>query len=181
MKRLLVSTALILSLYPAAALGQGREFQWFPGGTYDPSIPTPASFLGYEIGDDFTPHHRLQAYMEAVAEASDRVSLGSYGKTNEGRDLLLLTITSPSNRQQIDEIRANMARLADPRGVSQAELDRIIQESPAVAWLSYSVHGSESAGTEAAIRAEGLSKVTGSGVSVEGETSSTKLAEIRVE
>ncbi|MGD2120998.1 MAG: M14 family zinc carboxypeptidase [Gemmatimonadota bacterium] len=152
MKRSIAFFALILFLLPSGIHGQSAgEFEWFPGGTYDPSVPSPASFLGYEIGDDFTPHHRLQAYMEAVAEASDRVSLGSYGKTNEGRDLLLLTITSPSNRPHVDEIRANMARLADPRGVDRAELDRIIQESPAVAWLSYSVHGSESAGTEAAI------------------------------
>jgi hypothetical protein len=152
MKRSLSMMALVLCLLP---LGVGAQtsgsFNWFPGGTYDSSIPTPASFLGYEIGNDFTPHHRLKAYMEAVAAASDRVSLGSYGTTNEGRDLLLLSITSPANHARLEEIRQNMARLADPRGASQAELDAIIQESPAVAWLSYNVHGSESAGTEAAI------------------------------
>jgi len=152
MRRILFTMALALFLLPAGAHGQtAATFDWFPGGSYDSSIPTPASFLGYRIGDDFTPHHRLQAYFEAVAAASDRVSLGSYGVTNEGRDLLLLTITSPENLGRVDEIQANMGRLADPRGVSQGELDAIIQENPAVAWLSYSVHGSESAGTEAAI------------------------------
>ena len=152
MKRIALALALILPLLPTEIQSQATAgFEWYPGGTYDSSIPTPAAFLGYEIGDDYTYHDKLQAYLEAVAEASDRVSVASYGKTNEGRDLLLLTITSPSNRARLAEIQANMARLADPRGASQSELDAIIQESPAVAWLSYSVHGAEAAGTEAAI------------------------------
>ncbi|MBT8396838.1 MAG: zinc carboxypeptidase, partial [Gemmatimonadetes bacterium] len=152
MKRIFTTVAMILPLVPGGIRGQTVEgFNWFPGGTYDSSVPTPASFLGYTIGDDFTPHHKLQAYLAAVAEASDRVSLGSYGKTNEGRDLLLLAITSPENHARLEEIRGDMGQLADPRGVAQSDLDRIIRGSPAVAWLSYSVHGSESAGTEAAI------------------------------
>ncbi len=152
MKRIFPSLALVLLLLPAGILGQtAGSFDWYPGGSYDASIPTPASFLGHRIGDDYTPYHRLAAYMEAVAEASDRVELGSYGFTNEGRALLLLTITSPSNHARLEEIRLNMAQLADPRGADQAQLDRIVQGSPAVAWLSYNVHGSESAGTEAAI------------------------------
>jgi len=152
MKRPLSTLFLAIALFAGPVAGQTTGgFDWFPGGTYDPSIPTPSSFLGYTIGDDFTPHHRLQAYMEAVAAASDRVAVGTYGKTNEGRDLLLVTITSPENRARMDEIQGNMAQLADPRGASQADLDAIIQGSPAAAWLSYNVHGSESAGTEAAI------------------------------
>jgi len=152
MKRILSTTALFLCLLPGGVEAQAAgSFDWFPGGTYDTSIPTPASFLGYKIGYDFTPHHRLKAYLAAVAAASDRVSLGSYGATNEGRDLMLLTITSPANHARLEELRLNMGRLADPGGVDQSELDAIIQESPAVAWLSYNVHGSESAGTEAAI------------------------------
>jgi len=152
MKRIWFISALLFLFLPAGASGQATgEFGWFPGGTYDPSVPTPASFLGYTIGDDITPHHRLQAYVEAVAAASDRVEVGSYGYTNEGRQLLFITITSPANQARVEDIRLNMGRLADPRGESQADLDAIVQESPAVAWLSYSVHGSESAGTEAAI------------------------------
>ncbi|MCJ7629488.1 MAG: hypothetical protein MUO50_14025 [Longimicrobiales bacterium] len=152
MNRVLSMMALFVCLLPTGAGAQtAGKLEWFPGGTYDSSIPTPASFLGYEIGFDFTPHHRLKAYLEAVAAASDRVSLGSYGATNEGRDLMLLTVTSPANHARLEEIRLNMGRLADPRGADQSELDAIIQGSPAVAWLSYNVHGSESAGTEAAI------------------------------
>jgi len=152
MKRIVLFLALVLLFAPASLQAQAAgSFDWFPGGTYDSSIPTPASFLGYKIGQNMTLHHELEGYLKAVAQASDRVTYGTYGKTNEGRDLILLTITSPENHARIGEIRQNMGRLADPRGVAQSDLDAIIQESPAVSWLSYSVHGSENAGTEAAI------------------------------
>jgi len=150
-KRFAILSVTLLLLSAPVAAQQVPAVEWFPGGTYDPAIPTPAEFLGYRIGTDYTWHHDLQAYVETVAGLSDRVTISSYGRTNEGRDLLLLTITSPANHARLDEIRANMGTLADPRGVPRARLESIIAGSPAVAWLSYNVHGSESAGTEAAL------------------------------
>lgn len=147
-----LSTLIVLLFLPVCAQAQTIEpFEWYPDGTYDSSIPTPWDFLGYQIGDDYTWHHEMKAYLEAVAEASDRVTIRSFGKTYEGRDLLLLTISTPQNLARVEEIRRDMATLADPRGVQNSRLESIIENSPAVAWLTYNVHGSESAGTEAAI------------------------------
>ncbi len=152
MRRYTVTLVLLIMVLPRGTWAQTPEhFEWFPGGTYDSSIPTPESFLGYQVGSAYTFHNQMKAYMETVADASDRVTIRSYGKSNEGRDLLLLTITSPANHAHLEEIRQNMARLADPREVARDRLEAIIENSPAVAWLSYNVHGSESAGTEAAI------------------------------
>ncbi len=151
MKRSSIVLCAVLFCTAPLAAQQETAFAWFPGGTYDPAIPTPAEFLGYEIGTNYTFHHEMQAYLEAVAAASDRVTMATYGQTYEGRDLLLLTITSPANHARLEEIRTNMATLADPRGAPRARLDEIIASSPATAWLSYNVHGSESAGTEAAL------------------------------
>ncbi|MFC1500090.1 M14 family zinc carboxypeptidase [Candidatus Zixiibacteriota bacterium] len=151
MKKVL-STLIVLLMIPVCVQAQTIEpFEWYPDGTYNASIPTPWDFLGYQIGDDYTWHHDLLAYMEAVAAASDRVTIGSYGQTYEGRDLILMTISSPGNLARAEEIRGNMAALADPRGAQNSQLQSIIENSPAVAWLTYNVHGSESAGTEAAI------------------------------
>ena len=130
MKRIVFFLALVLLFAPASLQAQAAgSFDWFPGGTYDSSIPTPAYFLGYKIGQNMTLHHELEGYLKAVAQASDRVTYGTYGKTNEGRDLILLTITSPENHARIDEIRQNMGRLADPRGAAQSDLDAIIEEN----------------------------------------------------
>jgi hypothetical protein len=108
-------------------------------------LPSPDAFLGYALGDRFTPHHRIVAYFEAVAAASDRVQLMSYGQTNEGRPLMLAFVSTPDNLARLEEIReANLrrARLLD----GDAGADRT-----AIVWLSYNVHGNESNSSEAAM------------------------------
>jgi hypothetical protein len=120
-------------------------------GPYDASIPTPASVLGYDLGERFTPHHMILRYAEAVARASDRVTLDTVATTFEGREVLLLTVTSEANQRRLDEIRALSRRVADPRGASRQELERAAASLPAIVWLGYSVHGDEASGVEAGI------------------------------
>ena len=52
-------------------------------------VPTPETFLGYALGERFTPHHRVVDYVEAVGGASPLVTVEHYGETPEGRPLLL--------------------------------------------------------------------------------------------
>ena len=120
-------------------------------GPYDPSIPTPRSVLGYELGDRFTPHHLIVRYAEAVANASPRVRVDTTGMTYEGRELLLVTVASEENMRRLAEIRAQANRLADPRGASDAELQRLVAGMPAIAHLAYTVHGNEASGAEASM------------------------------
>jgi hypothetical protein len=121
------------------------------GGNYDARVPTPQSVLGYEVGERFTPHHLLHRYFERVAQASGRVVLDTVAHTFEGRELLLAIVTSEANHARLEEIRAANARLADPRGAGDAELDALVRSTPSVVWLGYTVHGSEASGAEAAI------------------------------
>ena len=78
---------------------------------YDPSIPTPQSVLGYEVGNWHVSHDRLIQYMRALADASDRIQLTTRGYTYEQRPIVLLTITSPNNHSKIDQIQADHALL----------------------------------------------------------------------
>ncbi|MFU8811590.1 MAG: M14 family metallopeptidase, partial [Balneolaceae bacterium] len=109
-------------------------------------VQSPDEFLGYELGDYFTPHHRVMAYMNHVAEASDRVTAQVYGHTNERRELMLLTITSPDNHAIIDEIRTNNLKLT---GLMDGEPT---EEVRAIIWLSYNIHGNETSSSEAAMK-----------------------------
>ena len=70
-------------------------------------IPTPSEFLGYELGTQFTRHHQVVAYFNAVAAASDQVNLSSYGSTYEGRSLQLASISTAENLSKLDEIQEN--------------------------------------------------------------------------
>ncbi len=110
------------------------------------TLQAPDAFLGYELGEAFTPHHRVVDYVQHVADASPRVALQQYGESVEGRPLLLVTVTSEANHDQIDTIRENNLRRAGMASGSPSG------SSTAVVWLSYNVHGNESVATESAMQ-----------------------------
>ena len=126
--------------------------EYWPGASYDPSIPTIESVLGYESGERITWHGEAVQYFEALVEAApDRAAMFEYARTWEGRELVYVVITSPENLARIDEIKDGMQRLIDPRKTNRAAADTIIANQPAVTWLSYGVHGNEISSTEAAM------------------------------
>src|ERR1043165_9851680 len=57
----------------------------------------------------------------------------------------LVVITAPENLQRIDQIKANLARLSDPRTLSDADAQALINSTPVAVMLAYTIHGNESA------------------------------------
>jgi hypothetical protein len=143
--------AILLLLAFTGASSAAAQHPFSEDGSYDPRVPTPATILGYEPGERFTPHALLARYLERVAGASARVRLDTVAHTFEGRELFLAIVTSQANHQRLDEIKALARRVADPRGATQAELDDAVARLPAIVWLGYSVHGGEASGVEAGI------------------------------
>jgi hypothetical protein len=72
---------------------------------YNQSIPTSASVIGHEVGEWHITHDKLVTYMKVLAASSDRIAIEDIGNTFEDRPLLLLTITSPKNHQNLESIR----------------------------------------------------------------------------
>ena len=119
---------------------------------FNPSIPTPESITGHEVAEKTVRYPALIQYLQAVAKASERVTLTAYGRTHEGRTLYYVTITSRANHKRLDQIKANNAKLSDPRKLkSPAQANQLINTLPAVAWANYSIHGDELSSTDAAI------------------------------
>lgn len=110
------------------------------------SLQAPDAFLGYTLGDRFTPHHRVMDYVEHVAAQSPNVQVQPYGKTYEGRPLLVAYVGSASNLARLEEIRTNNLKRAGLLDGEPTESD------VAIVWLSYNVHGNESVSTEAAMQ-----------------------------
>jgi len=128
-----------LSIYPSPA-------------EHDDSIPTPDALLGFPVGQLSATSAQIVEYAYALAEASDRVEVVEYARTYENRPLIYLVISSPQNLANIDAIQSNMALLADPReGLSGRQSNQIIEQTPAVAWMSYSIHGNENSGSDASL------------------------------
>lgn len=109
------------------------------------SPTSPADYLGYDLGERFTPQHRLNGYFEQVASESNRVMLQPYGQTNEGRPLMVAFVSSPANLANLEEIRTDNLRRAR---LMEGSAD---PEGKAIVWLSYNVHGNESNSSEAAM------------------------------
>lgn len=117
----------------------------------DERVPRPDAFLGYSLGTRFTHWDRIVSYLEQVAAASPRVKMWEYGRTYEGRPLMLVAISSPANLQRLEEIREDHQRLADTTNLPGPERDRLTARAPLVVWLAYGVHGNESSSAEAAM------------------------------
>jgi hypothetical protein len=127
------------------------EEPFFPGAAHDPAIPHPDQLLPQPLGSFTAHHHEILAALRAMAKNNPRMREESFGRTHEGRELVLFVISTPANLQRLDSILADLGKLADPRGVADSELERIVQQSPAVAWLGHSIHGDEMSGSDSAL------------------------------
>jgi len=138
---------LLGSLWLLAAPAFAQNAYFFPkAGDFDPAIPTPSQFLGYEIGSRYTRHDQLVANFEELARHSDKIKVERIGSSYEGRPLLIATVTSAQNQQQLETLRRQHATLVDPAQPLSAA-----GNSPVVVWLGYSVHGNETSSGEAAL------------------------------
>ncbi|HEY9009144.1 MAG TPA: M14 family metallopeptidase [Ohtaekwangia sp.] len=128
-KRLLIFTFVLSSF---AVLAQQK-------------LLSPKEFLGYELGDHFTRHHRVVEYFRHVADALPNVEFYQYGETYERRPLVYVVITAPENFQNLEQIRTdNLKRSGMMDGTPSAD-------KKAIVWLSYNVHGNEANSTEASM------------------------------
>lgn len=114
-------------------------------------VPTPDEFLGYKLGDRFTPHEKILDYFDELAKRSKLITVHRFGETYEHRPLVLAVITSAKNREAMSTIRNHVAALTDPNATSEARAAEIAKSSPAVAWLAFGVHGNESSSAEASM------------------------------
>lgn len=136
----------------AVSLSAQTKFEYWPGATYDPSVPTHKKVLGYEPGDHVSSHAQIMQYMDALAAANpNRMKVWEYAKTWEGRKLIYAAIGSEANIKRLPQIQADIKRLADPRKTSDADAKRIMANLPALVWLAYGVHGNEISSPDAAL------------------------------
>ncbi|MEQ9308148.1 MAG: M14 family metallopeptidase [Balneolaceae bacterium] len=108
-------------------------------------VQSPAEFLGYDLGDQWTPHYKVLNYFKHVSDNSDLVTFQQYGSTYEGRELVYVVVTSEENHSNLDEIRSNNLKLV---GFEEGDPT---DNKKAIVWLSYNVHGNETSSSEAAL------------------------------
>ncbi len=142
---------LALLLLVLASTASAQQPFAAPGAAFDPRVTTPRASLGYDVGERFTPHHRIVRYLEQLKATSKRIRVDTLGVTAEGREVVMAVLTSEANHTRLDSIRAAARTLADPRTATPTAISAIVARQPAIIWLGHSVHGGEASGTEASI------------------------------
>ena len=109
--------------------------------------PTPETFLDYPLGSRFTFHYRIAGYVEMLAQRNPtQVKLIPYGSTYEGRPLMVAVVASPENITRLEAIRTdNLKSIGMLSGTPSGKV-------PAIAWLSYNVHGNEAVSSESVMK-----------------------------
>ena len=112
------------------------------------TIPAPQFTVGgktYTAGDDYflANYTHLQEYLARVDQASDRVKVVEFGKTAEGRPMLMAIITSPENHQKLARYKEIANRLARAEGLTDEEARKLAAEGKAVVWIDSGLHGTE--------------------------------------
>lgn len=109
------------------------------------TVPTPEKAFGYIAGakDKLTYAAEIHKYMRDIAAASPRVRVVSMGQSEEGREMILVLISDEANLKRIDELKRITGRLADPRGVSDAEAEKLITTGVPFYWATGAIHSTE--------------------------------------
>jgi hypothetical protein len=122
-----------LALTPALAFAQSTR------------IPTPSEHLGFQVGADKTlaDWGQITGYFQRLAALSPAVDVDTLGPTTDGQPFIVAVVSTPANIARLPEIRANQAKLADPRRLTPDEERRLIATQPSVIFVSNNIHGSE--------------------------------------
>ncbi len=115
-------------------------------------VPSPEKFFGFQMGADrkLANWDRLLEYYRVLDKGSDKMQVVELGKTSEGRPYIAIFISSPANLGKLDHYKQINARLADPRGMSEAEGRKLAADGKAVIVQSFALHSSEVAAAQTA-------------------------------
>lgn len=139
-----------IKMTPTPVVGLNYQKQLLTG-QYDTSIPTPESLLGFPVGQRTATPAQIVSSIKTWDASSDKMLLVEYARTHENRPLYYALISTPENLSKIESIKKDLARIANPKDLSNSESKKIIQRLPAISWMAYSIHGNESSGSDSAL------------------------------
>ncbi len=120
----------------------GQDYYYQKYGPFDPSIPSPSQYFGYNIGDHHTRHDQMINYFKMLDDKSSFAQYMEYGTTYEKRPLCMLVISHSQHLDQLKNIQTQ-----NLNGIN----NKVGDDRPIVINLGYNVHGNEPSTMDAAI------------------------------
>ncbi|MEY2394205.1 MAG: hypothetical protein QOF94_550, partial [Acidobacteriaceae bacterium] len=117
------------------------------------TVPSPEKFLGRIMGapGELLGTEKAYAYARALAAASPRVRVFTIGRSEEGREILVLAIADEAGIRDLDRLKAATADLADPRRTPEAAAEKIIANARPIYYFNAALHSDETGSTEAMV------------------------------
>src|SRR5438445_3710311 len=115
------------------------------------SVPSPEKYFGRIMGapGELSGTEKAYSYARALAAASPRVRVFTIGKSEEGRDIILLAVSDEAGIRDLDRLKAATAALADPRRTNAAAAEPLIESARPIYYFNAVLHSDESGSTEA--------------------------------
>ncbi len=120
----------------------------------DPAaIPTPSQFLGIQVGADrqLADYGQIVSYLRKLESVSKKIQLEDLGPSTQGRPIILVAISSEENLKNRQKYQEIARKLADPRGLSPAQIDKLISDGKAIVLVTCNIHASEIGATQMAM------------------------------
>src|SRR5437660_4778508 len=142
--------ALMSRFSRAAAIGVARVCALATGRAQQSAPHTPDQFFGFHVGADgeLARYPKIVEYLQHLAATTNRVRFQELGKTTMGNPYVLATISAPENLAKLNRLIEINRRLADPRGLDEAEANRLAQEARASYFISGTTHSTEIRNTQ---------------------------------
>ena len=117
------------------------------------TVPTPLKFFGRVVGTpgELTYAKDIARYYEALAKSSPRARLFTIGRSEEGRDIVMLAIADEETIASLDAYRDRLAALTDPRRTSDAQAQQLVKAAKPIYWITGGMHSPETGGPETLI------------------------------
>ena len=114
------------------------------------TVPTPLKFLGRIVGTpgELTYAKDIHRYLAAIAASSPRAKYWTIGKTEEGRDMVVLAIADSATLAQIDRYKGMLKELTDPRRTTEARAQELLGTAKPIYWITSGMHSPERGGPE---------------------------------
>ncbi len=116
------------------------------------NITSPDEYFGFQLGSDrnIARWDKIVAYYQMLGTQSDKLKVIDMGPSTMGNPFLLVIISSPDNLANLDRLQEMNAKLSDPRGIAEAEINKLVKEGKAVICQSMSLHATEIGGAQMA-------------------------------